>query len=559
MGKRIVIVGGVAGGMSAATRARRLAEDAEIIVFERGPHVSFANCGLPYFLGGEITDRNKLLVQTPAKLQANFNLDIRAKTEVLAIDRDKQLVTVRNLADGREYTERYDALILSTGAAPIIPAVAGVNRPGHFALRALDDMDAIDSWIRANNAKHAVVVGGGFIGLEVAEQLQHRGMQVTVLERNPQVLKPFDPEMAAMLHSELRNNQTALELNNGLARFDAPTADEHAAASVVVLNDGKRIPADVVILGLGVRPEAKLAREAGLAIGTTGGVFVNEQLQTTDANIYAVGDAIEVTHAVTGKPALIPLGGPANRQGRTVADNIFGIPSRYSGTLGTAIIRVFKLTAAVTGANEAQLRAAGIDYTAIHLHPNSHAGYYPGAKSIALKLLFSPATGKLLGAQAVGEDGIDKRIDVLATALRAGMTIDDVAELELCYAPPYGSAKDPVNLAGMAAQNVRAGRVETIQWDAIPQLNRDTTLILDVREKAEREGGAIPGSLHIPLGELRMRLSELPRDKEIIAHCASGQRSYNACRVLMQHSYRCRNLSGSFKTWFAAQAGIAGQ
>ncbi|WP_261361884.1 FAD-dependent oxidoreductase [Frigoriglobus tundricola] len=541
--------------MSAATRARRLAEDAEIVVFERGPHVSFANCGLPYFLGGEIADRNKLLVQTPERLKAVFNLDIRTHAEVVSIDPEHKEITVRDRTSNRVSTERYDALILSTGAAPVVPRVPGADRPGHFALRTLEDMDAIDGWIKERGATNGVVVGGGFIGLEVAEQLHRRGLRISVIERNPQVLKPFDPEMAAHLHIELRKHGVGLYLNNGLSRFDSPTAGERAGASVVVLANGTRLPADVVILGLGVRPEAKLARDAGLVIGPTGGVKVDAHLRTSAPDVYAVGDAIEVTHGVTGRPALIPLGGPANRQGRTAADNIFGVPSAYPGTLGTAIVRVFDRTAAVTGANEAQLKDAGMAFEAVHLHPNAHAGYYPGAAPLALKVLFDPVTGRLLGAQAVGADGIDKRIDVLATALRAGMTVDDVADLELCYAPPFGAAKDPVNLAGMAAQNVRAGLVHPIRWDEIASLDRTLALILDFRDRAEREAGAIPGSVHIPLGELRARLDELPRDAEIIAHCASGQRSYNACRILMQNGFRCRNLVGSFKTWKAAVDG----
>jgi NADPH-dependent 2,4-dienoyl-CoA reductase/sulfur reductase-like enzyme/rhodanese-related sulfurtransferase len=551
MGKRIIIVGGVAGGMSAASRARRLSEDAEIIVFERGPHVSFANCGLPYFLGGEIAGRDKLLVQTAERLRAVFNLDVRTGSDVLAIHRDRKQVEIREFATGRVYTERYDALILSTGAAPLVPHVPGIGQPGHFVLRSLEDMDAVESWLTSRTVANAVIVGGGFIGLEVAEQFRRRGMNVSLVERNPQVLKPLDPEMAAHLHGELRKHGIALYLQNGLARFDAPGQGE-AAASVVVLADGTRLPADVVLLGLGVKPESKLAKEAGLTVGVTGGIKVDEHLRTSDPAIYAVGDVIEVTHGVTGKPAIIPLGGPANRQGRIAADNIFGIPSKYPGSIGTAIVRVFELTAALTGANEAQLRAAGVTFEAVHLHPNSHAGYYPGARSLALKLLFAPDTGKVLGAQAVGADGVDKRIDVFATAIRAGMTVDDVAELELCYAPPFGSAKDPVNLAGMAAQNVKAGLVRVAQWDEVAKLDPTRTLILDVRDTKERASGAIPGSLHIPLGELRSRISELPRDKEILAHCASGQRSYNACRLLSQNGFRCRNLTGSFKTWKTA-------
>ncbi|MBP3960909.1 FAD-dependent oxidoreductase [Gemmata sp. G18] len=559
MSKRVLIVGGVAGGMSAAARARRLSESAEIIVFERGPDVSYANCGLPYFLGGEIADRKKLLVQTPERLKAVFNIEVRTRSEVTAIHRGRREIDVRDLVSGHATTERYDALILSTGAAPIVPRVPGAARAGHFALRTLEDMDRIDAWVRDRGAKTAVVVGGGFIGLEVAEQFHARGLRVAVVERNPQVLKPFDPEMAAHLHLELRGRGVALHLNNGLKEFDDPRADESASASVVVLADGTRLPADVVVTGLGVRPESTLAVAAGLDLGRTGGIKVDEHLRTSDPNIYAVGDAIEVTHAVTGAPALIPLGGPANRQGRTAADNIFGTASACPGALGTAIVRVFGLTAAVTGANEAQLRAAGIAFEAVHLHPNSHAGYYPGARALALKILFAPDSGKLLGAQAVGPDGVDKRVDVLATALRAGLTVDDVADLELCYAPPFGSAKDPVNLAGMVAQNVRAGRVRTIQWDEVAALDRSHVLVLDVRDAPERAGGAIPDSVHIPLGELRARLSELPRDREIVAHCASGQRSYTACRVLMQHGFRCRNLAGSFKTWKAARDGLTPQ
>ena len=551
MKRRVLIVGGVAGGMSAAARLRRLDESAEITVFERGHYVSYANCGLPYFLGGEITSHDKLLVQTPARLRAVFNLDIRTRTEVTAIDRERQEVEVRDLATGRVYRERYDAIILSTGAAPFLPPIPGIERPGHFVLRTVEDMDAVDEWIRSHDARTAVIVGAGFIGLEAAEQLHRRGLSVALVEHNPQVLKPLDPELAAMLQVELRGQGIALHLGSGPAAFESPR--DGVQASVVTLTNGTRIPADVVLLGLGVRPESKLAKEAGLAIGPTGGIRVDEHLRTSDPNIYAVGDTIEVRHGVTGQPSIIPLGGPANRQGRIAADNIAGRGSKYAGTIGTAIVRVFDLTAAITGANAATLRAAGLPFQSVTVHPNSHAGYYPGAKPVTLKLYFAPGSGKVLGAQAVGEDGVDKRIDVLATAIKAGMTVDDVADLELAYAPPFGSAKDPVNLVGMAAQNIREGRIGVAYWDEISRLDPAHTVILDVREAVERDRGAIPNSLHIPLGELRGRLGELPRGQEIIAHCASGQRSYNACRVLVQHGFRCRNLSGSFRTWKAAQ------
>jgi NADPH-dependent 2,4-dienoyl-CoA reductase/sulfur reductase-like enzyme/rhodanese-related sulfurtransferase len=549
MKKRIVIVGGVAGGASAAARARRLCEDYEIIIFERGPHVSFANCGLPYFVGGEIAEQDQLLVQTPASLKSRFNLDVRINTEVLRIDRIAKRVHVRELTTGREYDEAYDALILSTGASPLKPPIPGIERPNHFTVRNIPDVERIMAWSKGCERCRAVVVGGGYIGLEMAEQLRHRDFKVTVVEALPQVMAPLDPEMAAWLHAELRGNGVELHVNDPVAAFEAPTASEPAHASVVVLKSGKRLPADSVILGLGVKPEVGLARDAGLEIGERGGIRVNEHLQTSDPHIWAVGDAIEVRDLVTHQWSLIPLAGPANRQGRIAADNVFGRPSRYEGTLGTAILRLFHLTAGVTGANEKTLKKLGTPYQAIHLHPNSHAGYYPGAEPIALKILFAPDTGKLLGAQAVGRDGVDKRIDVLATALKGGMTVHDLAELELAYAPPYGSAKDPVDLAGMAAQNVLDGDVKITQWNELTA----GAFLLDVRRNDERAQGYIPGSVHIPLDQLRARLTELPRDREIIVHCQSGQRSYYACRILSQRGFRVRNLTGSYRTWQAAQ------
>jgi NADPH-dependent 2,4-dienoyl-CoA reductase/sulfur reductase-like enzyme/rhodanese-related sulfurtransferase len=547
-GKRLVVVGGVAGGASAAARARRLCEHCEIIVFERGPHVSFANCGLPYFVGGEIAQQDSLLVQTPTSLKARFILDVRINTEVLSIDRQTRRVKVREMS-GTEYEENYDALILSTGASPLKPPIPGIDRPNHFTVRNIPDVEKIMAWSKGCQQCRAVVVGGGYIGLEMAEQLRHRDFNVTVVEALPQVMTPLDPEMAAWLHAELRTNGVALHLDDPVAAFEPPTGSEPARASIVVLKSGRRLPADSVILGLGVKPEIGLARAAGLDIGERGGVRVNEHLQTSDPQIWAVGDAIEVRDFVTGQWSLIPLAGPANRQGRIAADNIFGRPSRYEGTLGTAILRLFNLTAGVTGANEKTLKRLGRAYRALHLHPNSHAGYYPGAEPIALKILFAPDTGKLLGAQAIGHDGVDKRIDVLATALKAGMTVHDLAGLELAYAPPFGSAKDPVNLAGMAAQNVLAGDVNLAQWSELAP----DTFLLDVRRDDERTSGFIPGSVHIPLDQLRDRFDELPRDQEIVVHCQTGQRSYYACRILSQHGFRCCNLSGSFRTWKAAQ------
>jgi NADPH-dependent 2,4-dienoyl-CoA reductase/sulfur reductase-like enzyme/rhodanese-related sulfurtransferase len=551
--KRVIIVGGVAGGASAAARARRLCENCEIIVFERGPHVSFANCGLPYFVGGEIAEQDSLLVQTPQSLKSRFNLDVRVNTEVIAIDRAAQRVKVRELTTGRESEEAYDALVLSTGASPLKPPIPGIDRPNHFTVRNIPDVEKIMAWSKDCQRCRAVVVGGGYIGLEMAEQLQRRGFGVTVVEALQQVMAPLDPEMAAWLHQELRANNVTLHLNDPVAAFETPTQKEPARASIVVLKSGTRLPADSVILGLGVKPESGLARNAGLEIGKRGGIRVNEHLQTSDPHVWAVGDAIEVRDAVTGQWALVPLAGPANRQGRIAADNIFGRPSHYEGTWGTAILRLFNLTAGCTGANEKTLRRLEIAFQAIHLHPNSHAGYYPGAEPIALKILFAPDTGKLLGAQAVGHEGVDKRIDVLATALKAGMTVNDLAELELAYAPPYGSAKDPVNLAGMAAQNVLAGDVAVAQWSEIGALDPQTMLLLDVRRDDERAKGFLPGSIHIPLDQLRSRLSELPRDREIVAYCQSGQRSYYATRILAQHGFRVRNLTGSYRTWKTAQ------
>jgi len=546
---RIVIVGGVAGGASAAARARRLCEDCKITIFERGPHVSFANCGLPYFVGGEIAEQDQLLVQTPASLKSRFNLDVRVNSVGLGIDRARQQVHVRELETGREYDEPYDALVLSTGASPLKPPIPGIDRPNHFVVRNIPDVEKIMAWSRDCQRCRAVVVGGGYIGLEMAEQLQRRSFAVTVVEALPQVMAPLDPEMAAWLHAELRANGVALRLNDPVAGFESPAAAEPARASIVVLKSGQRIPADSVILGLGVKPETSLAKGAGLQIGERGGIRVNEHLQTSDLRIWGVGDAIEVRDFVTGQWALIPLAGPANRQGRIAADNVFGRPSHYDGSLGTAILRLFGLTTGCTGANEKTLRRLSIPHRILHLHPNSHAGYYPGAEPIALKILFAPDTGRLLGAQAVGHDGVDKRIDVLATALKARMTVHDLADLELAYAPPYGSAKDPVNLAGMAAQNILAGDVVVAQWSEIGALDPRTQLLLDVRRDDERAKGFIPGSVHIPLDQLRSRMDELPRDREVVAYCQSGQRSYYAARILAQHGFRVRNLTGSYRTW----------
>jgi NADPH-dependent 2,4-dienoyl-CoA reductase/sulfur reductase-like enzyme/rhodanese-related sulfurtransferase len=548
--KRVVIVGGVAGGANAATRLRRLDESAEIIIFERGPYVSFANCGLPYHIGGEIKDRAKLLQHTPETLRSRFALDVRVRNQVERIDRDRRVVQVLDLSNGRTYEEPYDYLILSPGASPLKPPVAGLDLPGVFSLRDVPDKDRIIAWLDVKNPRSVAVVGGGFIGLEMVEQLHHRGLSCSLFESNPQVLTPLDPEMVSPLQDELRREGVEIRLNDGVAEI-LPGRD---GALALKTRSGHTQEVDLVIWSIGIRPETKLAKDAGLAIGETGGVKVSDSLQTSDPSIFAVGDCIEVTHGITKAPAFIALAGPANRQGRIVADNICGIPSRYRGTIGTAIVRVFGLTAACTGASERLLTRMGRTFQTLHLHPAQHASYYPGASPFAFKVLFDPASGELLGAQAVGADGIDKRIDVIATAIHGGLTVDDLAELELCYAPPFGAAKDPVNMAGMVGKNVREGLVRLAEWREIAALRGHSTL-LDVRDMTEVEKGSIPGAIHIPLNDLRRRISELPTDKEIVAFCASGQRSYNACRILMQHGFTCRNLSGAFKTWSAASSG----
>ena len=549
---RLIVIGGVAGGASAAARARRLSETAEIIVVERGPHVSFANCGLPYYVGGEIADQSALLVQTPEKLRARFNMDVRVNTEAVGIDRQRKVVSLRH-ADGTATDESYDALILSTGAAPLRPPIPGIDRPGHFVIRSVPDALTIEKWVSTRAHRRATVVGGGYIGLEMAEQLVRRGMEVTVVEALPQVAAFVDPEMAALIHQALRQNGIRLHLGDPVAEFAAPASDYDGDASVVVLKSGVRVPSDLVILGMGVRPETSLARSAGLQIGRTGGIQVDDCLRTSDPSIWAVGDAVEIRHAVTGQPMLLPLAGPANRQGRIAAENALGGNVTYRGTYGTGIMRVFDVVVGGTGANSRMLAAADIPFAAVHLHPADHAGYYPGACPIALKVFYSPETGRLLGAQAVGRAGVDKRIDVLATAIQAGWTVERLAEVELAYAPPFGSAKDPVNLAGMVASNVRRGLVEMAYTGDLETLDPATSLLLDVRDDDEWAEGFIPGAVHIPLDQLRGRLGELPDDREIIAYCRSGQRSYYACRILTQNGFRARNLSGAYLTWLTSQ------
>ncbi len=546
--KRILIVGGVAGGASAAARTRRLSEDAEIVMFERGEYVSFANCGLPYHIGGMIPERDRLLVQTPESLRRRFRIDVRTRMEVVRIDRAAKTVTARNLTTGAEVVESYDALILSPGAEPVRPPIPGADGPKVFTLRSITDMDAIKAFIDGEKPARVAVVGAGYIGVEMTEALAEQGIKVVLIELMNQVMGPFDPEMAVLLNQQLTLRGVELRLGASVTGFK----DEENGLAVT-LSTGETISCGFAMMTVGVRPDVKLAREAGLTLGETGGILVDEHMRTSDPSIYAVGDAVEVTEFTGGFKTLIPLAGPANRQGRIAADVIFGRDSVYRRTQGTAIVKVFDLAAGMTGLSEKVLVRRGIKYAAVYVHPASHAGYYPGASPISLKLLFDPSDGRILGAQAVGADGIDKRIDVIATALRAGMTVRDLRDLELSYAPPFGSAKDPVNYAGFVASNMLSGDMPLCTVDEMLEPKPDQ-FILDVRTPAELLGGTIPGAVNIPVDELRNRMNELPRDKEILITCQVGLRGYIACRILMQNGFSCRNLSGGYRTFSSVLA-----
>ncbi len=545
---RLIIVGGVAGGASAAARARRLSEEAEIVLFERGPDVSFANCGLPYYLGGEIAERDRLLVATPERLRGRYRLNVRTRTSVEAIDRKAKRVRVRDLVRGREYEEAYDKLILAPGATPILPPLPGIDLPGIFTLRNMQDVDRIKETLD-RGVRQAVIVGAGFIGLELVENLVRRGVQATVVELQDQVLPPLDPEMTVPIAEHLAANEVTLLLGQSAEAFE-PAGE----GLKVRLKSGQHLSAQLVVLGVGVRPENRLAVEAGLEVGPRGGIRVNEHMQTSDPDVYAVGDAVEVRDFVTGEPAQVPLAGPANRQGRIAADHIFGRVSQYRGTQGTAIVRVFDLTAALTGASEKTLRRLGRPYRKVYLHPTQHAGYYPGARPMMLKLLFDPVTGKLLGAQAVGREGVDKRIDVLAVAIQAGMTVFDLEEVELAYSPQYGSAKDAINMAGFVAGGLLRGDHPQVSAEQLSGAGLDggtgrPPVVLDVRTSEEFAAGHLPDAVNIPVDELRSRLAELPHDRPLVAYCQVGQRGYLAVRLLREAGYQAMNLSGGFKTY----------
>lgn len=547
-----LIIGGVAGGATVAARLRRMDEKANIILLERGKYVSYANCGLPYYIGDTINNREKLFVQTAKGFTDRFRIDIRTEQEVTAIRPDKKEVEIKNLSTGETYTETYDKLVLSPGAEPLRPSIEGIGSKKIFTLRNVPDTDTIKNYVNTENPKRAIVVGGGFIGLEMAENLHDLGIQVDVVEMANQVMAPLDFSMAAIVHRQLTDKGVGLHLEDGVSRFE-----EKDGGVTVHLRSGKQIATDMVLLSIGVRPETKLAKDAGLAIGERGGITVNDYMQTSDANIYALGDAVEVRHLVTGQPALIPLAGPANKQGRIVADNIvFGNKKKYPGSIGTSIAKVFDLTVAAAGANAKLLQRNNIPYISSYTHGASHAGYYPGAVPLSIKILFAPENGKLLGAQIVGFNGVDKRIEMLAQVIQRGGTVHDLAELEHAYAPPYSSAKDPVNMAGFVAENILNKKSRIIQWRELAELPADTIRI-DVRTHDEYKLGTIPGFINIPVDELREHLDELPKEKPIVVTCAVGLRGYLAYRILVQNGFKhVRNLSGGYKTWSVATAPI---
>lgn len=545
MSKKIVIIGGVAGGATAATRLRRLNEEDKIVLFEKGEYISFANCGLPYHVGGVIKERENLLLQTVDGMNQQYGLDVRNFSEVLEINPQSKSVTVLNHQTGERYVESYDQLIISTGAKAIVPPIVGIEEADNvFTLRNIPDMDQIKAYIAENQIATATVVGGGFIGLEMMENLVELGIQVQLIEMAPQVMPTIDIEMAQLIHSQMNIHGVNLILNDGLKEFRQNGRE-------LLLTSGKTLQTDMTILSIGVLPENTLAKVAGLELGYKGGIKVNQQLQTSQPDIYAIGDAIEVIDLVSGQPTHIPLAWPANRQGRLVADIINGSDAGYFGTQGTAVAKVFELTVASTGNSERLLKQAGIEYETIHIHPNSHAGYYPGASPIALKLLFG-IDGKILGAQAIGTEGVEKRIDVIATAMRFGARADQLASIELSYAPPYSSAKDPVNMLGYTADNILSGKVATFQWSQVDELISNNAFLLDVREEFELATGTIESSHHIPLNQLRQRLGELPKNQPIYVYCQVGHRGYNAARILSQAGFDVKNLDGGYKTYKTA-------
>ena len=542
---KVIIVGGVAGGATAAARIRRLDEQAEIVVFERSGYISYANCGLPYYIGGIIQDRSELTLQTPESFFSRFRVAMRVRHEVTAIHPDQKTVSVKNLETGEEFEESYDKLILSPGAKPTQPRLPGVGLDKLFTLRTVEDTFRIKEYINENHPRSAVLAGGGFISLELAENLRELGMEVTIVQRPKQLMNPFDPDMAAFIHSEMRRHGVKLALGHTVEGFQ-----EQGGGVDVLLKDEAPLHADMVVLAIGVSPDTGLAKEAGLELGVKGSIVVNDRMETSAPDIYAVGDAVQVKHFVTGQDVLLSLAGPANKQGRIAADNICGGDSRYLGSQGSSVIKVFSMTAATTGVNETNARKAGLDVDTVILSPMSHAGYYPGGKVMTMKVVFEKGTYRLLGAQIVGYEGVDKRIDVLATAIRAGMKATELKDLDLAYAPPYSSAKDPVNMAGFMIENIANGVLK--QWHLADALPRDGSVtLLDTRTVGEYASGHIDGFLNIPVDELRERLGELDKGKPVYVICQSGLRSYIACRILHGNGFECYNFSGGFRFYDA--------
>lgn len=542
--KKVVIIGGVAGGASAAARLRRLDENAHIVVVERGPYISFANCGLPYYLGGTIQDRAALTLQTPESFKARFNVDVRVFSEAVSIQPDNKTITIHNHNTGEEYEESYDSLILSMGADAAMPPIPGIDSKKVFTVRNIPDTVAVKTYIEEHQAKKAVVAGGGFIGLEVAENLRDLGMDVTLVEMADQVIPSIDADMAAQVHGHMRQKGLHLLLGSALQKIE----DTETGVSLTV--NGETIDADLLVMAIGVRPASEIAVKAGLPANAKGALIVNSAMETGVDGIYAVGDLIEITHFVTGEKGYIPLAGPANKQGRIAADNICGIPSRYTGTQGSSILKVFDLAVASTGITEKTAKALHLNYEKSFTFSANHATYYPGATNMSIKTIFEKDTGKILGAQIVGNDGVDKRCDVFATAIRAGMTAKDLTELELCYAPPFGSAKDPVNMAGYVIENMMSGLVKTFHWHDIEKISKDPgAFLLDTRNPMEYMAGTIPGFVNIPLDSLRDRLDEIPKDKTIYVTCQIGLRGYIAARILMQNGYDVYNLSGGYRLY----------
>ncbi|OUL07532.1 CoA-disulfide reductase [Sedimentibacter sp. SX930] len=542
MKRKIVIIGGVAGGATAAARLRRLNEEDEIVIFEKGEYISFANCGLPYHIGGVIQERDNLLLETVGGMAKKFNIGIKNFSEVVKINRGKKTITVKHVITGATTEESYDKLIISTGAKPIKPAIEGIEDAQNvFTLRNIPDMDKIKAYITEHQVKRATVIGGGFIGLEMMENLWELGIHVSLVEMSDQVMAPIDFEMAQSVHAHIDMHNVQLILSDGVKAFEEN-------GMKVRLNSGKVLDTDMTILSIGVTPENDLAIESNLETGFRGAIVVNDQLQTSDPDIFAVGDVIEVTDFVNGSPTVVPLAWPANRQGRLVADHLNGMDVRYKGTMGTSVAKVFELTVAAAGNTEKTLKQCGTDYKVVHIHPNSHAGYYPGASPLDIKLLFG-LDGKILGVQAVGMEGVEKRVDVIATAMKLGATVYDLPDLELAYAPPYSSAKDPANIAGYVASNILEGKIDTFQWHEVDGLIANGAFFLDVREDFELATGVLGDAYTIPLGDVRARMSELPKDQTIHVFCQVGHRGYNAARILMQNGFTVKNLDGGFKTY----------